>query len=89
MLLLFVFFFLVASYSEWLFFSSSCKYVTMERRFLKWGKPGNRFERYTGIHPADRSLLFHGIWPRMARCGIASFLIVGGYFLVMDQIVSS
>ncbi|KAK4752361.1 hypothetical protein SAY87_021159 [Trapa incisa] len=65
------------------------KYVAMERRFLKWRIPGKRFERYTGIHPADRNLLFNGIWPRMARSGIASFFIVGGYFMFMDQIVSN
>ncbi|OWM84232.1 S-adenosylmethionine mitochondrial carrier protein isoform X2 [Punica granatum] len=64
------------------------KYVAMERRLLKWSRPGNRFERYTGIHPADRIILFHGIWPRMARSGISSFLIVGGYYLFIDQLVS-
>ncbi|KAL0375969.1 UNVERIFIED_CONTAM: hypothetical protein Scaly_0714500 [Sesamum calycinum] len=40
------------------------KYVSMERKFLKWSKPGKRFERLTGIHPADRNLLLNGIWLR-------------------------
>ncbi|EPS62082.1 hypothetical protein M569_12711, partial [Genlisea aurea] len=53
------------------------KYVTMERRFLKWPRPGNRFERLSGIHPADRNLLMKGIWHRMGRCGIASSVMVG------------
>lgn len=65
------------------------KYVAMERKILKWGIPGNRFERYTGIHPADRSLLLRGIWLRTARSGIASFLIVGSYFLSVNHLISS
>jgi hypothetical protein len=43
------------------------QYISMERQLLKWRRPGNRFERVTGIHPADRNLLFRGIWLRMAR----------------------
>ncbi|XP_038712611.1 uncharacterized protein LOC120006357 isoform X2 [Tripterygium wilfordii] len=65
------------------------KYISMERKFLKWNRPGNRFERVTGIHPSDRNLLFRGIWLRMARSGLASFMIVGGYFLTIDHIFSS
>ncbi|KAJ7968152.1 Mitochondrial substrate carrier family protein [Quillaja saponaria] len=65
------------------------KYLSMERRLLKWTRPGNRFERVTGIHPADRNLLFRGILLRMARCGIGSFFIVGGYFLTVNHVVSS
>ncbi|RYR64421.1 hypothetical protein Ahy_A03g010528 [Arachis hypogaea] len=49
----------------------------MERRLLKWKQPGNKFERYTGIHPSDRNLLFRGLRWRMARSGLASFMIVG------------
>ena len=59
----------------------------MERRLLGWRRPGNRFERVTGIHPADRNLLFRGIWLRMARSGFASFVIVGSYFLTVDHLV--
>ncbi|KAK4593591.1 hypothetical protein RGQ29_017630 [Quercus rubra] len=63
------------------------KYVSMERNLLGWRRPGNRFERVTGIHPSDRNLLFRGIWLRMARCGFASFVIVGSYFLTVDHLV--
>ncbi|KAL3814441.1 hypothetical protein ACJIZ3_015709 [Penstemon smallii] len=61
------------------------KYVTMERKFLKWNRPGKRFERLTGIHPSDRNVLKNGILLRMARCGIGSFVVVGSYFLAVDQ----
>ncbi|KAK9292399.1 hypothetical protein L1049_020366 [Liquidambar formosana] len=64
------------------------KYISMERRLLRWNRPGNRFERITGIHPSDRNLLFRGIWLRMARSGLASFMIVGSYFLAVDHLVS-
>lgn len=65
------------------------KYVAMERRFLKWKRSGNRFERYTGIHPSDRNILFRGIGLRMTRSGFASFMIVGSYFYVVDHLASS
>ncbi|KAK7260327.1 hypothetical protein RIF29_26288 [Crotalaria pallida] len=65
------------------------KYVAMERKYLKWKQPGNRFERYTGIHPSDRNLLFRGIGLRMARSGFASFMIVGSYFFVVDRLAST
>lgn len=64
------------------------QYISMERRLLKWRRPGNWFERVTGIHPADRNLLFRGIWLRMTRSGLASCLIVGGYYLAVDHLVS-
>ncbi|GMN42007.1 hypothetical protein TIFTF001_011211 [Ficus carica] len=64
------------------------KFVSLERKLLKWKRPGSRFERFTGIHPADRNVLFNGIWLRMARCGVASFFMVGYYFLAVDQLVS-
>ncbi|KDP34908.1 hypothetical protein JCGZ_09196 [Jatropha curcas] len=63
------------------------RYISMERRLLKWRRPGNWFERVTGIHPADRNLLFRGIWLRMARSGLASFMIVGSYYFAVDYIV--
>ncbi|KAL5213785.1 hypothetical protein ABZP36_002937 [Zizania latifolia] len=61
------------------------KYIAMERRFLKWKAPGTWIERKTGISPADRNVLFHGIGLRMARSGIASCLLVGSYYFVVDQ----
>lgn len=64
------------------------KYVSMERRFLKWQLPGKRFERWTGIHPADRNILFRGLGLRMARSGIASFVVVGGYLFAIDRLLS-
>ncbi|GAV73958.1 Mito_carr domain-containing protein [Cephalotus follicularis] len=64
------------------------KFVSMERRLLKWRRPGKRFERITGIHPSDRNLLFCGIGLRMARSGFASFLIVGSFFLSVDYLIS-
>ncbi|KAI4373339.1 hypothetical protein MLD38_011472 [Melastoma candidum] len=65
------------------------KYVSMERRLLKWNAPGNKFERITGIHPSDSNILFRGIWVRMARSGISSFLIVGAYFFSIGLLTSS
>ncbi|KAL1827729.1 mitochondrial aspartate-glutamate transporter AGC1 [Daucus carota subsp. sativus] len=64
------------------------KFISMERRLLKWSRPGNRFESFTGIHPRDRNILFRGIWLRMARSGVASFLLVGSYYFAVDQLVS-
>ncbi|CAL0306123.1 unnamed protein product [Lupinus luteus] len=64
-------------------------YIAMERKFLKWKQPGNKFERYTGIHPTDRNVLFRGIGLRMARSGFASFMMVGSYFFIVDHLASS
>lgn len=64
------------------------KYIKMEKKFLKWRLPGRSFERLTGIHPADRNILLRGIGLRTARSGIASFVIVGSYFLSVDYLVS-
>ncbi|KMT12112.1 hypothetical protein BVRB_5g100650 [Beta vulgaris subsp. vulgaris] len=64
------------------------KYLAMERRLLKWTRPGNWFERFTGIHPADRNLLFRGISARMARSGLSSFVLVGTYFMVVDHLIA-
>ncbi|XP_022747024.1 uncharacterized protein LOC111296816 isoform X2 [Durio zibethinus] len=65
------------------------KFISMERKLLKWKIPGKRFERITGIHPADRKILFRGIWFRMARSGIASFVIVGSYYLSITYLFHS
>lgn len=63
------------------------KHVSAERKLMRWKLPGNRFERWTGIHPRDRNLLVRGIGLRMARSGIATFMVVGGYFLAVGNIV--
>ncbi|PHT31538.1 hypothetical protein CQW23_27875 [Capsicum baccatum] len=47
-----------------------------------------RFESWTGIHPADRNILFRGLGLRMARSGIASFVVVGGYLFAIDKLLS-
>lgn len=59
----------------------------MERKYLKWKAPGMWIERKTGISPADWNVLFRGIGLRMARSGIASFVLVGSYYLAVDYIV--
>lgn len=64
------------------------KYLAMERSFLKWSRPGNWFERYTGMHPADRNLLFRGVSARMARSGLASFILVGTYYMAVDCLIT-
>ncbi|KAJ4838341.1 hypothetical protein Tsubulata_002778 [Turnera subulata] len=64
------------------------KYISMERRMLKWRRPGKRFERATGIHPTDRSLLFRGMGLRMARSGLASSIIVGTYYLTVNYLLA-
>ncbi|KAF3613561.1 hypothetical protein FXO38_36168 [Capsicum annuum] len=58
------------------------------RGFLKWQLPGKRFESWTGIHPADRNILFHGLGLRMARSEIASFVVVGSYLFAIDKLLS-
>ncbi|XP_076936287.1 uncharacterized protein LOC143603361 [Bidens hawaiensis] len=62
------------------------KYITMERKFLRWSLPGKRFERYTGIHPRDRNILFRGIKLRMACSGITSYILTGSYFFMIDKL---
>lgn len=63
------------------------KYVSMERKLLKWKQPGYWVERVSGINPLDRNVLFRGLGLRMARSGLASFAIVGSYFLVVDHLI--
>ena len=63
------------------------QYVSMERKLLKWPRPGKRCERFTGIHPADRNILFRGVWLRMARSGIASFVVVGSYYWAVGHLL--
>ncbi|KAL5553624.1 hypothetical protein UlMin_041025 [Ulmus minor] len=63
------------------------KFLLMEKKLLKLGQPGSKFERLTQIHPADRKILSNGIWLRMARSGFASFFIVGSYYLSVDLLV--
>lgn len=70
-----------------IFFTLYVQFVSMERRFLKWQLPGKRFERWTGIHPADRNILFRGLGLRMARSGLASFVVVGGYLFAINQLL--
>ncbi|XP_058075075.1 uncharacterized protein LOC131223639 [Magnolia sinica] len=62
------------------------KYMSMEKKLLRWKVPGYWLERVSGISPLDRSILFRGIWLRMARSGLASFAIVGSYFLAVDHL---
>ncbi|VVB01101.1 unnamed protein product [Arabis nemorensis] len=64
------------------------KYTAKERKFLRWNRPGKRLERWTGIHPTDRKLLFRGIGIRMARSSVASTVIVGSYYLAVNLLVS-
>ncbi|CAN6444172.1 unnamed protein product [Victoria cruziana] len=63
------------------------KYIAMERKLLKWKPPGTWFERLSGIHPADRRILFRGIGLRMARSGVACFALVGSYYLAIDYLL--
>ncbi|XP_021863218.1 probable S-adenosylmethionine carrier 2, chloroplastic [Spinacia oleracea] len=64
------------------------KYLSMERRSLKWSCPGNWFERLSGMHPSDRNLLFRGMSARMARSGLASFALVGTYYMAVDRFIA-
>ncbi|CAA6655712.1 unnamed protein product [Spirodela intermedia] len=63
------------------------KYISVERKLLRWEVPGNWLERKTGISPRDRSILFRGIGLRMSCSGFASFGIVGGYLLAVKYIL--
>lgn len=60
------------------------KYITMERKLMRYKTPGLWIERITGTSPADRNLLFRGIGLRMARSGLASFAVVRSYLLAVD-----
>ncbi|XP_021735864.1 uncharacterized protein LOC110702463 [Chenopodium quinoa] len=64
------------------------KYLAKERKYLKWSRPGNWFERFSGMHPSDRNLLFRGISTRMARSGLASFFLVGTYYMAVDYLIA-
>ncbi|PHT65088.1 hypothetical protein T459_29513 [Capsicum annuum] len=37
---------------------------------------------------SDRNILFRGLGLRMARSGIASFVVVGGYLFAIDKLLS-
>ncbi|PHT65256.1 hypothetical protein T459_29681 [Capsicum annuum] len=52
------------------------------------GSSGKRFESWTGIRPADRNIIFRGLGLRMARSGIVSFVVVGGYLFAIDKVLS-
>ncbi|XP_078427380.1 mitochondrial substrate carrier family protein [Wolffia australiana] len=63
------------------------KYISMERKFLRWETPGSWLEKKTGISPRDRGILFRGIGLRSASTGLASFVIVGGYLMAVKYIL--
>lgn len=64
------------------------KYITMERKFCKWKVPGTWVERFVGINPLDRKLLYHGLRFRAAQTGIACFALVGGYHLAVSHLLN-
>ncbi|XP_020574190.1 uncharacterized protein LOC110020433 [Phalaenopsis equestris] len=63
------------------------KYISMERKFLKWKASGNWIERVAGLSPADRNLLLRGIGLRMACSGVASFTLVATYLLAVKHLL--
>ncbi|CAL9077450.1 unnamed protein product [Musa acuminata var. zebrina] len=62
------------------------KYIAMERKLLRWERPGIWLERATGMSPADRNIMFRGLKLRMLCSGIASFALVGSYLLSVDYL---
>ncbi|XP_065001365.1 solute carrier protein FPSE_08119-like isoform X3 [Musa acuminata AAA Group] len=62
------------------------KYIAMERKLLRWERPGIWLERVTGMSPADRNIMFRGLKLRMLCSGIASFALVGSYLLSVDYL---
>lgn len=62
------------------------KYIAKERKLLRWEAPGNWIERVTGMSPADRNIMFRGFSMRMARSGIATFVVVGGYLVAVNHL---
>ncbi|XP_038978084.1 uncharacterized protein LOC113461911 [Phoenix dactylifera] len=62
------------------------KYMAMERKLLRWKAPGIWLERVTGMSPADRNIMFRGLWLRMVRSGIASSALVGSYLLAVEYL---
>ena len=62
------------------------QYIAMERKLLRWKAPGIWLERVTGMSPADRNIMFRGLWLRMARSGIASSALVGSYLLAVEYL---
>ncbi|PKA47685.1 putative envelope ADP,ATP carrier protein, chloroplastic [Apostasia shenzhenica] len=63
------------------------KYISMERKFLRWQTPGIWLERVTGTNPADRGILFRGIGLRMACSGLASFALVSSYLFAVQHLL--
>lgn len=61
------------------------KYISMERKFLKWEASGIWIERMAGMSPADRNYLFRGIGLRMAHSGVASFVLVASYLFAIKH----
>ncbi|KAK8944910.1 hypothetical protein KSP39_PZI008414 [Platanthera zijinensis] len=63
------------------------KYMSMERKFLKWEASGNWIERLAGMSPADRSYLYRGIGLRMVHSGVSSFALVAAYLFAIKQLL--
>lgn len=63
------------------------KYMSMERKFLKWEASGIWIERIVGMSPADRSYLYRGIGLRMLHSGVSSFALVAAYLFAIKQLL--
>lgn len=61
----------------------------MERRFLKWVKPGSWLSRTVGIFPFDEPLLWRGLRIRIAQHGLAATALVGGYQAALHYFMHS
>ncbi|KAL3688174.1 hypothetical protein R1sor_014483 [Riccia sorocarpa] len=55
------------------------KYLTMERKLLKWKAPGSWFESIVGFNPFDRHVLTRGLALRALQHGCGTFALVLTY----------
>lgn len=60
------------------------QHLAMERKLLKWVKPGNWLQRFTGVLPYDQPLLWRGLRIRTAQHGLAAAVLVGTYHAALQ-----
>lgn len=60
------------------------KHIAMERKLLKWVKPGSWLQRTAGILPFDQPMLWRALKIRAFQHGLAATALVGTYETAMQ-----